>query len=258
MLLKKLRQGYKRIIAYSLVLLVIGLTVSLLQPQLYRSRSKLLVTMYGNDYYAIDKGNQYFASLLPKIASSQSFFNDLFSGSADTYGLDRAYFGSTYREEMRAWERTMSISMDAQGILTVDIYHSNPEQAKQISMALDNYLIAKESYFQQLADKADIKIIDQPIVSRYPVKPDLAGNAVAAMILGALIGAAMELSRSGEKKKKTDKAVKEAKTEYIPVKDMDFLKDNVVVEIKEGTPERQPAPVDTDNHFRGNIGNVMN
>lgn len=257
--LKKWRQGYKRITAYSLVFLVLGLALSLLQPQLYRSRSRLLVSMYGNDYYAIDKGNQYFASLLPKVAGSQSFFSDLFSANQQAYGLDASYFGSGSREQMRAWQKTAELRMDAQGILTIDIFHRNPDQARQISLALSNYLISEGSYFQELHEKADIKIIDQPLVSRYPVKPDLVGNGLTSLILGTLIGAARELARDGNrKKKKATVAIKEPKTEYIPVKNLDFLKDNVVVEVREEksqpSGETAPEPV----RFRGNIGNIIN
>jgi hypothetical protein len=232
-----------------------------LQPQLYRSRSRLLISLPGNDYYAIDKGNQYFSSLLPKVAVSQKFFEGLFSDSQSNFNLDRSYFGSDYRSQMKTWSETLDIHMETQGIIAVDVYHRNPDQAKQISLALDNYLTGENQYFQEMGDKAKLEIIDQPIVSRYPVKPNLAGNALASLILGMIIGIASMFFKPKirMKMKEVEGRVKKEnkKVEYIPVENMDFLKENVV-NIDMGNSQNQEIDRrEPDAPIRGNIGNIL-
>ena len=56
--------------------------------------------------------------------------------------------------------------------------------------AINYNLITKNNYYHGLGDKVTLKVIDEPLVSNWPAKPNLPLNFGLAIVLGVLIGLA--------------------------------------------------------------------
>ena len=171
-------------IVFVSVMLTVG--VSLLFPLRYGSESRLLVVQNtaGSDPYAISRSNEYLGNVLSQVVYSGSFYNMVLESS---YNIDPAYFNTTYRDQLKIWNRTVKTrTVGDTGIIEINVYHVNPDQAQQISLAINDILINKNSLYQGGGQSVKINVIDQPIVSSYPVKPNIPQN-LALALFGSLL-----------------------------------------------------------------------
>lgn len=173
-----------------LIFIIIGSAVTFLQPLKYEAKSRLLIVqnVAGIDPYTISKSNQYLSNLFAQVVHSNSFF-DLVTNS-NNFDVDKGYFQTTYKKQMEIWEKTISAnSLNDTGIIEISIYHPNPYQAKELALAANDVLINQGFNYQGGGDNIKVKIIDQPLVSDYPVKPNIIFNLIAFSILGLIVGA---------------------------------------------------------------------
>jgi len=183
--LKQCRERSNLIIAIVLAFLLVGAALTFSQPLKYRSQSRLLIVQnISADPYTISKSNQYLGTLFSEIIYSGSFF-DLMA-SDPQFKVDKNYFSGNYKKQMETWRKTVEAkSVGDSGILEISVYHQDPAQAKQISLAVNNTLMT-QSFNYRGENQGAIKFnaIDQPIVSDYPVKPNVVANLAGALILG--------------------------------------------------------------------------
>lgn len=172
-------------------LLAIATLVSFLQPLKYSAESQVLVVpdyQQTSDPYQISRTNEYLSSLLAQVAYSSSFFE---ATVKPDYQIDTAYFGNTSKKRMSTWRKTISVkAVNDSGIISVKAYHTDKQQAEKIVRAINYNLITKNNYYHGLGDKVSLKVIDEPLVSTWPAKPNLPINFALAIALGCLIGLA--------------------------------------------------------------------
>ncbi|HBA36400.1 TPA: hypothetical protein DCZ15_00835 [Candidatus Falkowbacteria bacterium] len=181
----KSKKGTILTLVFIVVLFTIGL--SLTSPLKYGAESRLLVAQdtAGNDPYTISKSNEYLGNLFAQIVYSASFY-DLVLESP--YNVDKNYFSGAYNKQLKAWQKTIDTkTISDTGIIEINIYHQNPYQAQQISLAVNDILINKNAYYHGNNQTTKINIIDQPLVSSYPVKPNLIQNLILAFVAGLLL-----------------------------------------------------------------------
>ncbi len=173
-----------------LLFLAIAMAVTFSQPLKYRVSSRLLIMSDGtiSDPYTIAKSNQYLSSLLSEAVYSGSFFQLL---TASNYDIDWTYFKGDYKDQTKLWKKTiLARNVNDTGVLEVEVYHPDPYQAKQIAFAANNALITQNNVYQGSSAGLRVRVIDEPIVSSYPVKPNLPLNLGAALFFGFVFGLA--------------------------------------------------------------------
>ncbi|HNW55765.1 MAG TPA: hypothetical protein PKN62_01675 [bacterium] len=160
-----------------------------LQPLRYSAESQVLVVpdyQQSADPYQISKTNEYLSSLLAQVTYSSSFFE---ATVKPDYQIDSAYFGNTSKKRMNKWQKTIEVkALDDSGIISVKAYHSDKQQAENLVRAINYNLITKNNFYHGLGDKVVLKVIDEPLVSLWPAKPNLPINFALAVIAGLLIG----------------------------------------------------------------------
>jgi len=188
--LKIIKKRRGTVIASVLIFLVVAMAITFSQPLKYRVSSRLLIMSDGSisDPYVIAKSNQYLSSLLSEAVYSGSFFQLL---TASNYDIDWSYFSGDYKEQTQKWKKSvLARNVNDTGVMEVEVYHPNPEQAKQLAYAVNNALITQNNVYQGSTNGLRVKVIDEPIVSAYPVKPNLPLNATAAIFFGGAFGLA--------------------------------------------------------------------
>lgn len=186
-LIKK-RQGAVAVSVF--IFIIIALAITLVQPLKYQVSSRLLIMSDGSisDPYTIAKSNQYLTSLLSEAVYSGSFFQLL---SSSNYDIDWSYFGSDYKEQIKSWKKSVAArNVNDTGVLEVEVYHPDPYQAKQLAFAVNNALITQNNVYQGSSTGLRVKVIDEPTISSYPVKPNLLLNVGAGIIFGFAFGLA--------------------------------------------------------------------
>ncbi|PKM88973.1 hypothetical protein CVU83_00835 [Candidatus Falkowbacteria bacterium HGW-Falkowbacteria-2] len=209
----KKRQGLVAGIVLGCFILVFGLTF--IQPLKYSVRSRLLISqnLSGADPYTVSKSNQYLSNLFSQVVYSSSFFN---LATDAGYNIDTAYFGDTYKKRMKSWKKTIDArSIGDTGIMEIYIYHADTYQAQQIALAVNQTLMSKSFNYQRGGDQVSIAVIDQPLTSSFPVKPNIILNFFAAIFLG--VAAASFWIYFFPERKKTHKPKKRDTLIYQPI-----------------------------------------
>jgi len=170
-------------------LLAVAALFSFTQPLKYLAKSQLLVVpnyQESADPYQISRTNEYLSTLLSQITYSSSFFE---ATVKPEYHIDTAYFGNSLKKRLSTWRKTINVKpVQDYGIISVKVYHPDKDQANKLVQAIDYNLITKANYYHGLGNKVTIKVIDEPVVSNWPVKPNLLLNFGLAIVLGVLFG----------------------------------------------------------------------
>lgn len=169
------------------VITILTLAVLLISPLKYEAKSRLLVVQStnGNDPYTISRSNEYLGNLFSQVAYSGSFYNLVLDSS---YDIDKNYFSGNYSEQIKKWHNTVNTKTLADtGIITINVYHTNPYQAQQIALAVNDVMMNKNSNYQGGAQGIKVNIIDQPLVSSYPVKPNIVQNTGLALFIALIL-----------------------------------------------------------------------
>lgn len=179
--LRLIRRKIQTIITLVLVGTMITVLVSLLFPLKYGVNSRLLVTQdsTNTDAYALSRSNEYLGKLLAEVVYSGSFYDKVINSK---YGVDQNYFNGDYGEQLKTWKKTVSTrTLQDTGIIEVNVYHTQVLEAKKINLAINDILINNNSDYHG-GTNIKINVIDQPLASNYPIKPNLPSNAGIAAI----------------------------------------------------------------------------
>lgn len=164
-----------------LVILVFTSVYLIFQPVKYQAESKILVMQDGllADAYTISRTNEYLGNLFSQIIYSSSFYNLVMNN--DNYIIDKNYFSGNDNQQLKTWRKSINTkSQGDTGIIQITVFHSNPNQARQIALAINNTLITKGHNYSG-NENIKVNIIDQPLISERPVKPNIPYTLIVAL-----------------------------------------------------------------------------
>ena len=167
--------------------LLLGIILTAVQPFKYSSSLRLLVFQSTNnqtalDPYAVTRSNEYLSGVLAKVTQSNSFYERVINAN---FAIEQDYFGNTPKKQAKQWLKTVSVkTMGETGIIAITAYHTDHQQAEQIARAVGHVLMTQHTNYHGLGDSVKIKLLDEPITSSYPVRPNLVLNLILAIVLG--------------------------------------------------------------------------
>jgi capsular polysaccharide biosynthesis protein len=193
---------------FVLAFFVVGVGLTLAQPLKYSSSLRLLVVQDSSsaagDPYAVARSNEYLSDVLSKVVYSTSFYSRAITAG---FNIDKAYFGNTNKKAAKNWNKTIEVKkINNTGIISVTAYHPNQGQAERIARAVGYVLITQNQNYHGLGDKVSLKLLDEPINSAWPVKPNLLLNAILSLFLGLVFGL-VYIYLLGEKQEEAGPAV---------------------------------------------------
>lgn len=181
-LLKKKRQTILIIVC---IFVISALLLSLAQTMKYTVKSRLLVIQNAgaSDAYVLSKSNEYLGTLFAEIVYSSSFYDQVLSSN---YNISQSYFTGSYSQQIKKWQSTVKTRTQGNtGIIEIYVYHPQVSEAKKIALAVNDILMNKNQAYQG-GEGVRINIIDQPIASNFPNKPNLFNN-LAIAFFGSLL-----------------------------------------------------------------------
>lgn len=185
----KLLAGKKETI-FSIVFLVflISLLLTFVQPLKYSAEEKLLIVQSfpaSADPYSFSKSNEFFSNIFAQVIKSKSFFDQTMNTD---FEINRDYFFGDSREQMNKWSKTVDArAMSDTGIIEIKVYHTDKMQAEQIAQAISYVFKTNHQEYHGAGDKIAVKQLDNPIISRLPVKPNIFFNLVFGLLFGFII-----------------------------------------------------------------------
>ncbi|MFH0854221.1 MAG: GNVR domain-containing protein [bacterium] len=179
----------RNIIIITLIFLIFTVLFTFAQPLKYCSSCRILLMQEYislNDPYAASKSAAYLSDIFAEVARSASFLDEVINSG---FNIDKNYFKTNEQKKKKQWEKMINAkAINDMGILEIFIYHEDKNQAEQIANAASYILKTKHNLYHGAGTNVSVKIIDKPITTNWPIKPNIFINLVLALIFGIAIG----------------------------------------------------------------------
>lgn len=184
------RRDWRKVIVIGLLIVLVGLIITIIQPFMYRASVSIYImqkSSFSIDAYSASKSEERIANKLSPIILSSSFLEKvIYSG----FDIDQSYFPKDEYKRREKWGKTVETSVVGEASkLEVHVYHQDPGQALQISNAIAYILTQQKREFIGI-DDVDLKVLDSPLVSKYPVRPNVVLNLLLSLFAGLALGVA--------------------------------------------------------------------
>ncbi len=173
---------------FGLLGLVLALIISFVQPLRYSSSARLLIlqdTGASVDAYTASRSEERIAENLSTIVYTSTFFDQVL---ASGFKIDANQFPKNDTLKRRMWSRMVGATVSrGTGLLTITAYHQDISQAEQLVRAVTFVLTGKAKEYTS-SGNIQVKLVDAPLNSRWPVKPNIVANIGSGFFLGGLVG----------------------------------------------------------------------
>ncbi|MFH1947281.1 MAG: Wzz/FepE/Etk N-terminal domain-containing protein [Candidatus Magasanikbacteria bacterium] len=186
--IKILTKRWRVLVFAGLLVAVLSLIVSILFPLQYRADAQVLIiskSRYGVDPYTVIKSAERVGENISQIVKTNDFFQKVMSQPG--YTLDSNTFAKlSERDKRKKWQKTINTSVVyGTGVLNVSAYHENQTQAKQLAGAVADTLVSKG--WEYVGGDVTIKVVNDAVVTKWPVRPNLILNTILGFVLGVLV-----------------------------------------------------------------------
>lgn len=177
------------LLAFALIGAILGLVGSLLRPLQYSSTLSLLIVprnVSTVDPYTALRSIDRIADNLSQVVYTSTFFDKVMARNTS---LDQSQFSADETKKRKSWRKTILVTVNrGTGLMRVTAYHVRASQARALAESVANVLIAEG--WQYVGGDLEIKLVDTPLESRFPVRPSIplmmASGALAGIIIGTL------------------------------------------------------------------------
>ena len=192
---RELFRRWHTIVFFGLLGLVLALIISFIQPLRYSSTIRLLILQnLGSsvDAYTASRSEERIAENLSTIVYTSTFFDQVFSSG---FQINTKNFPKDDINRRREWARTVDATVShGTGLLTITAYHTDVTQAEQLVRAIA-FVLTQHVKEYTSGGNVDMRLVDAPLNSQWPVKPNILANIASGFFLGGLVGAAYILLR---------------------------------------------------------------
>jgi capsular polysaccharide biosynthesis protein len=193
----------RRIIIFGVAVMAVVTGLSFIEPLKYSSSIRMLIIQpaaLGYDPYTAIRAAERIGDNLAQVVYTTDFFNKAIAANAARFDIDASYFPDNDAKRRKLWGRMVSARVEpGTGLLNVTVYHPDKDQATQIAQAIA-YVMTTEGANYIGGSALQIRLVDAPLVSRFPVKPNLLVNAFTGLVLGLLFGAVYAIVASSSRK----------------------------------------------------------
>lgn len=175
--------------------LLLGVILSLLRPLEYSSTTRLLIIQQLGtvDAYTASRSAERVAEDITNVIYTSTFFQKVM---ASTTQIDKDYFPGDEIKLRKMWGQTVdAIVTRGTGLLQIIVYHQEAAQAELIARALSSVIVT-EGWQYTSGGSISIQLVDEPLNSRWPVRPNIPLNAFAGAVLGGLAGVGFVLLKA--------------------------------------------------------------
>jgi capsular polysaccharide biosynthesis protein len=188
--LRDLLYSWHTVVMFALLGLVLALIISFVQPLKYSSTVRLLILQDiggGTDAYTASRSEERIADNLSTIIYTSTFFDQVMDAG---FSIDERAFPEDPSKRRKEWGKTVSATVArGSGLLTVTAYHRDVEQSEQLVRAIAFVLTARVGEYTS-GGNVEARLVDEPLNSRWPVKPNVLVNLLSGFVLGGFVGIA--------------------------------------------------------------------
>jgi capsular polysaccharide biosynthesis protein len=191
-----LMRGWKQILLFAFMTAFAGVGLSFLFPLQYSSSLRMLIIqkqLAQADPYTVIKASERISDNLAQIIYTTSFYDKVMNAK---FNIDKSVFKSEESKKRKQWRDMIETRVvRGSGMLVVTVYHVDPKQAEQVSRAIA-FVLTTEGWQYIGGGDLDVKLVDEPLLSRFPVRPNIPANAFMGFVLGVIVGTGYVLANA--------------------------------------------------------------
>jgi len=139
----------------------------------------------GVDPYTQVKSAERIGENLAQVMRTTDFMAKVMASGAATFDKTR-WEGLSDRKLRKQWQRDVVGSMSyGSSLLNIEVYSRSQDDAKNLSAAVTETISSRG--WEYVGGDIAIKIVNDPLISRFPARPDYPTNAGVGFVLGALL-----------------------------------------------------------------------
>ncbi|MFA5413782.1 MAG: Wzz/FepE/Etk N-terminal domain-containing protein [Patescibacteria group bacterium] len=166
--------------------LALSLIFSLVQPFQYSAKTRILVIPSGSglDAYSALKSAEAIGENIAQVIYTTSFFDKVVQNNSSIKNI----WSTDENKKRKQWEKMIRAEVIyGTGMVDITVYHKDKEQASMLAFTIADVL-SKEgrNYFGMPG--LQITMVSSPLLSKYPVKPNILLNVFMGLLLGLLGG----------------------------------------------------------------------
>ncbi len=223
-----IKQNWQIIALVTLALVVLSLIISLIQPFEYRSRVEFLIIQkqnYNLDAYAAARASEKMASNLATVVKTKSFFDKVMDSN---FGIDKNRFPKDENKLRKVWQNKISARVFPEtSILSVDVYDKNKKEANKIASGIAYVLVNNSAEYYGGGNNISIKVVNAPLVTRHPARPNIALNILGGLILGLILSSSYVFYNFNKKIKKLINETQNSKLEFEADDNEDYRREKI-------------------------------
>ena len=178
-------KSYKIVLLWGVVLGAVVGGISLIVPHFYSAETQILVISRdrsGLDPFTETKLAERVGENLSQIIQTEDFFHKV---TETGQSVDRSRWGNlaTGQERQRWRDDIQGEMVYGTNLLKLRVYAKEPEGARALAAAVTETLIARG--WEYVGSNVSLKVVNSPLVSRWPARPNPLVNAAGGLALGA-------------------------------------------------------------------------
>lgn len=191
--LRDVFQNWHGVVMFGLLGLVLALIISFVQPLKYSSTARMLILQdvgSGVDAYTASRSEERIADNLSTLVYTSTFFDQVMDAG---FSIDESIFPDDPSKQRKVWGRTVKATVArGSGLLSITAYHRDVDQAEQLVRAIAFVLTDRVGEYTSGGD-VSVRLVDEPLNSNWPVKPNVLANILSGFVLGGFVGIAFTL-----------------------------------------------------------------
>jgi capsular polysaccharide biosynthesis protein len=184
-ILDTLRHNKALVILMAMVGILVAIGVTLFQPFEYRSTFSVLVIEKGNtqDAFTAAKSAERLSLSLGQIIYTTSFYDKVMQSEFIPANVT---FPSDDQQRRDEWKRRIETRvMPDIGQMKISVYDRDAASATALANALAMVLSEQGTEYLGGSDGVTLKVVDYPLTSKRPARPNIPMNLAAGLLLGS-------------------------------------------------------------------------
>lgn len=183
-----LRKHTGLLIVWGIIFSLMAGGVSFLFPFQYSAVSQILIISRdrsGVDPYTQSKSAERISQNLAEVIKTSDFYRKVMELSTANFDKN-LWTDLAERKQRKKWQRDVKPeTVYGTSLLRITTYALTPEEVKNFNAAVAETLTSKG--WEYIGGDVVLKSVDDPLVSRYPTRPNLAVNVFAGFSIGILL-----------------------------------------------------------------------
>jgi capsular polysaccharide biosynthesis protein len=185
--LNPLIAGWSTIFLLAALGLFVAVLLSFIPSLEYSSTTRLLITQQlgAVDAYTASRSAERVSEDLANAVYTSTFFESVLNSG---YDISESDFSDDEIKRRKTWGKTISTSVSrGTGLLAVKAYHEDVNKAQEYATAVASVL-SQQGWTYTSGGNITVQVVDEPLNSRFPVRPNILVNGFSGFILGGLAG----------------------------------------------------------------------